>query len=103
MATKLRADAQRNRAAILRAAAAELAAHGELSMARVAESAGVSRSTLHRHFSGRSELEAVLRREALRQMRAALAAVGDDPGPAMAARRGAVGELLALGARLPLS
>ena len=63
-----RADAQRTRARILAAAAAEFRRDRRATMLDVASAAGVGRSTLHRHFATRSDLEAALRHEG----------VGDD-------------------------
>jgi AcrR family transcriptional regulator len=59
-----RSDARHNRAAVLGAARADLREHGALSMTRVAEGAGLSRSTLYRHFPTQSSLEDALREEA---------------------------------------
>ncbi|MBC7441465.1 MAG: TetR/AcrR family transcriptional regulator [Ramlibacter sp.] len=51
-----RADAQRNRAAIIDAALSCLAAKPTASMAVIAQAAGVGRVTLYGHFSSRTEL-----------------------------------------------
>ena len=51
-----RSDAQRNRAAILDAAARLFASTDNVSLADVAEEAGVTRTTLYRHFSDRDAL-----------------------------------------------
>lgn len=51
-----RSDAQRNRAAILDAAARLFASTDAVSMSDVAEEAGVTRTTLYRHFSDRDAL-----------------------------------------------
>lgn len=51
-----RADAQRNRAAIIDAALTCLAADPRASMADIAQAAGVGRVTLYGHFSSRREL-----------------------------------------------
>ncbi|MEY7972584.1 TetR/AcrR family transcriptional regulator [Saccharomonospora xinjiangensis] len=55
-AANLRADAQRNRAAILRAAADTLRKNPDASMAQIASEAGVGRMTLYGHFRTRPEL-----------------------------------------------
>jgi serine phosphatase RsbU (regulator of sigma subunit) len=64
-----RSDAQENREALLAAAARLLAQSPTASLAEVAAAAGVSRSTLYRHFGGREELIATVserpRRETL--------------------------------------
>jgi TetR/AcrR family transcriptional repressor of mexCD-oprJ operon len=52
----LRADAQRNRSAIMNAALACLAANPRASMTEIAKAAGVGRVTLYGHFSSRTEL-----------------------------------------------
>ncbi|MBN6039742.1 TetR/AcrR family transcriptional regulator [Amycolatopsis sp. 195334CR] len=53
----LRADAARNRAAILDAARTLIAAHGtEVGMDRIAASAGVAVGTLYRHFPTKNDL-----------------------------------------------
>lgn len=51
-----RADAQRNRAAIIEAALDCLAANPRASMAEIAQAAGVGRVTLYGHFSSRKDL-----------------------------------------------
>lgn len=51
-----RADAQRNRAAIIDAALVCLAANPRASMTEIAQAAGVGRVTLYGHFSSRREL-----------------------------------------------
>jgi AcrR family transcriptional regulator len=56
-ASLLRADAQRNRAAIIQAAAALLHRDGaNASLEEIARQAGVGSATLHRHFRGRQAL-----------------------------------------------
>ena len=55
--TPMRADARRNRAAIVAAAEAEVARHGaEASLEEIARRAGVGSATLHRHFPSRQAL-----------------------------------------------
>jgi serine phosphatase RsbU (regulator of sigma subunit)/AcrR family transcriptional regulator len=68
-----RSDASRNRAAILEAGARALRSTDELQLRRVAEAAGVSRSTLHRHFASRAVLEEELRAAALAELRRTIA------------------------------
>ena len=63
--TPMRADARRNRDALLAAAAAAFAEHGTTtSLEQIARRAGVGVGTLYRHFPAREALvEAVYRRE----------------------------------------
>ncbi len=67
-----RADAARNRAAILQAAAEVLAATPGASLSDVAQRAGLGRATLYRHFESRDALIRAIREEALVQAAAAL-------------------------------
>lgn len=64
-AKPLRADAQRNRDALIEAAAAAFATHGaDASLEEIARQAGVGIGTLYRHFPTREHLvEVVYRRE----------------------------------------
>ena len=55
-----RSDAQENHEALLAAAGRLLAQSPTASLAEVAAAAGVSRSTLYRHFGGREELIAAV-------------------------------------------
>jgi AcrR family transcriptional regulator len=80
-----RADAKRNVAAILAAAAACLAENPDTSMAEIAAAAGVGRMTLYGHFKTRAELlDAVLTRVVAEAHRALDAVdVAGDPRAAM--------------------
>ena len=61
MPARTRSDAQRNRAAILEAATRLFETSDEVSIAEVAEEAGLTRTTLYRHFPDRDSLvDAVL-------------------------------------------
>lgn len=68
-----RADAVRNRAALLDAAADVLAVAPHSSLAEVATRAGLGRATLYRHFENREALRAAIRAEALSRAATALA------------------------------
>lgn len=69
----LRADAVRNRAALLEAAAEVLAAAPHASLAEVATRARLGRATLYRHFDNRDALIAAIRAEVLARAATALA------------------------------
>jgi AcrR family transcriptional regulator len=68
-----RADAARNRAALVAAAAEVLATSPGASLAEVAARAGLGRATLYRHFDSRESLRAAIREEALSRASAVLA------------------------------
>lgn len=70
----LRADAVRNRAALLEAAAEVLATTPDASLAEVAARAGLGRATLYRHFENRDALLAGIQAEVLARAAEALAA-----------------------------
>jgi AcrR family transcriptional regulator len=72
----IRADALRNRAALLDAAADVLAVAPQASLSEVATRAGLGRATLYRHFDSRDALRVAIREEALSRAAAALA--GED-------------------------
>jgi AcrR family transcriptional regulator len=80
-----RSDAARNRELIVAAALRELQAHGEASMQNVAAAAGVSRSTLYRHFPTRSSLDEALREEALVAARGVIESALSERRPPLAA------------------
>ena len=67
-ARRLRSDAQANRDAILVAAAHLLREDPQHGMTSMAAAAGVSRSTLYRHFPTRASLENAMRDEALAEV-----------------------------------
>jgi serine phosphatase RsbU (regulator of sigma subunit)/AcrR family transcriptional regulator len=99
-----RADAERNRQAVLEAAVRELqsAPDRQLDMQGLATEAAVSRSTLYRHFPTAAAVrEAVLARavdEAGEELRAVIAA----PGPPLAVLRAAILVLVRTGRRYPV-
>ncbi|MGW4383551.1 TetR/AcrR family transcriptional regulator [Kitasatospora sp. NPDC004531] len=77
-----RADAERNIAAILAAAAGCFARDPQVSMGEVASAAGVGRVTLYAHFPSREALLGELMDRALREVTAAIAAQRLDGMPA---------------------
>ncbi|HEX5993927.1 MAG TPA: TetR family transcriptional regulator [Jiangellales bacterium] len=94
-----RSDADRNRRALLDAAARALAYDPGASMADVAAAAGLARATLYRHFRTRQELLAALRAEALVRAGEAITASRPDEGPPLEGLRRAVEALAPLGVR----
>jgi TetR/AcrR family transcriptional regulator, mexCD-oprJ operon repressor len=94
-----RADALRNRAALLDAAVGVLASDPTASLAEVAARAGVGRATLYRHFPNRGELGAAIREQALEQAAAALQAADLEQLPVREGIRNAVEVLVPLGTR----
>ena len=76
---------------VVRGALAVASEHGwsGATLARIAEAAGTSRMTLHRHGLGREEIFQLLARAYERDFRAALAAAVAEPGHCAGARRGA--------------
>lgn len=93
-----RADAARNREAILDAALVALGRDPQASLLDVAQEAGVGRATVYRHFATRNELVTALRTELLRRAQLVVDAV-DAVGPAnpLGALRAAIESLAPLG------
>src|SRR3954451_12847891 len=79
----MRADARRNRNAVLEAGARLLAERPTASMQDIADASGVGRTTVYRHFPAREDLVAALidqvAEEALQVMERATAADGTAP------------------------
>jgi TetR/AcrR family transcriptional repressor of mexCD-oprJ operon len=98
-AEQARADAQRNRAAILDAAADVLAVQPSASLSEVATRAGLGRATLYRHFENREALRAAIREEALARAAIALAEADLDSCPTREGIRRAASVLVPLGMR----
>ena len=94
-----RADAQRNRAAILDVAAEVLAAEPNASLSEVAARAGLGRATIYRHFASREALLAAIRAEVLSRAGAALAALDLTEVSLREGVRQAASELVPIGMR----
>lgn len=94
-----RSDAERNRSALLEAAAEELARNPGASMGDIARAAHLTRATVYRHFGTREQLLEGLQAEALMRAGAALDGCRLDEGPPLDALRRAVEALAALGSR----
>lgn len=94
-----RADALRNRGAILDAAIDVLAVAPSASLAEVATRAGLGRATLYRHFESREALSAAIREEALARAGAALAGACREDLPVRDGLRQAAAALIPLGMR----
>lgn len=84
----LRADAQRNRDAVVTAAAAAFSEHGvDTSLEDIARQAGVGIGTLYRHFPTRGELVMAVYRQQVEQVVGAADALAAEHDPAEALRR----------------
>lgn len=94
-----RADAERNRAAIIDAALAVLAEDAMAPMEAVAAEAGLSRVTLYRHFGSREALISAIREEAMAEAAHNINATNLDGCSAADALRRAARTLLPLGLR----
>lgn len=94
-----RADAQRNRAAILDVAAEVLAAEPNASLSEVASRAGLGRATLYRHFASREALLAAIREEVLARAGSALATLDLTEASLREGLRQAANELVPIGVR----
>jgi AcrR family transcriptional regulator len=77
-----RIDAQRNRAAVIDAALELLSEHPNASMATIAESSGVGRTTVYRHFPHRDELIRALFERVVDDARRVTTEVIDRDAPA---------------------
>ncbi|MFG1922768.1 TetR/AcrR family transcriptional regulator [Cryptosporangium sp. NPDC048952] len=82
----LRADAARNRALLLAAAADEFAEHGvDASVADIARRAGVGKGTVFRHFPTKDDLVAAIVRSRVEELNAVAEELltADEPGAAL--------------------
>jgi TetR/AcrR family transcriptional repressor of mexCD-oprJ operon len=82
---QVRADAARNRRAILDAAIHALAADPSVRLDQIATAAGVTRTTLYRHFRDREELVLAVYLEALEAVSRAISGARLEQGPVPAA------------------
>jgi PAS domain S-box-containing protein len=71
-------------------------------MRSVAETAGVSRSTLYRHFANPAILQRAVQHEALAKARSAIERTLGEQRPPLAELRSVLSELVAIGAELPI-
>lgn len=85
-----RADAERNRQAILEAALHALARNPDAALDDIARAAGVTRTTVYRHFPNREAVVSAVYLEALAAVSAAMVAAQLDEGPVPDAVRRAV-------------
>ena len=77
---RLRADAERNRARLLDAAAQAFAEHGtEVSIAEIARRAGVGQGTVFRHFASKEALITAIVMDRMGTMRALAQSLLDEP------------------------
>lgn len=80
-----RRDAARNRTLLLEAARRIVAERGpDVPLDEIAQAAGVSRTTLHRHFSDREELALEVLRDNVVEIESRAAALDGEPGGAEA-------------------
>lgn len=92
-----RSDAELSRSAILDAAARELQSEPVLDMSRLAERAGVSRSTLYRHFPNPAAVQLAVLERALTAATARIRSVVAEDRPPLASARRAVDALVEVG------
>jgi AcrR family transcriptional regulator len=93
----LRCDAQRNRAALLEAAAEAFAEQGiEVSVGEIARRAGVAKGTLFRHFPAKRDLLSAVLVDRMLALRAIVTDVSQSRPPGLAA----VAELMTRGAEM---
>jgi AcrR family transcriptional regulator len=95
----LRADARRNRRAVLDAAVALLAERPQATMQEVADASGLGRTTVYRHFPRRQDLIEALFNEVLREAGATIEDALRAPGSALDLLRGLGPRIIAIGDR----
>ncbi|MFW0783463.1 TetR/AcrR family transcriptional regulator [Gordonia sp. CPCC 206044] len=98
VAAQVRADVERNRAAIIAAAIALFGQSPQASMQQIAEAAGVNRATLYRHFTNREQLVTALHEQVLADT-AALSNRLPTEGPVVPALRDYLDEAITIGER----
>ncbi|MXP24283.1 TetR family transcriptional regulator [Gordonia sp. HNM0687] len=97
-ATQVRADVERNRAAIITGAIGLLGSAPNASMQQIAQASGVNRATLYRHFTNRDQLLSALHAQALDDS-AAIARRLPADGPVLPALRTFLDDAITIGER----
>ena len=97
-ATQVRADVERNRAAIMTGAIGLLGVEPNASMQQIAEASGVNRATLYRHFASRDQLMSALHAKALDDSAEVARRLPAD-GPVVAALRAFLDDAITIGER----
>src|SRR3954454_11293793 len=101
-ASRRRAGGRDTCGAILAATAELLRRERPLTMRAVAATAGVSRSTLYRHFPNPASLQRALQHEALAMAGTAIERSLGKQRPPLAELRGVLSDLVSIGAELPI-
>jgi AcrR family transcriptional regulator len=94
-----RADARRNRIAVIDAAVRLLAEQPRASMREIADASGVGRTTVYRHFPTRDDLMRALFRQVIDESRAISAAIAAQGLPVADALREYAAQAVGLGSR----
>ncbi len=94
-----RADARRNREAVIEAAIIALAVDPNASMADIAAAAGLGRTTVYRHFDTREELIGALFERVVSEAQTATRTVIDDGGDAATTLRSLGPVMVEIGVR----
>jgi AcrR family transcriptional regulator len=98
VAAQVRADVERNRAAIIAGATSLLGQSPNASMQQIAEASGVNRATLYRHFTNREQLLTALHEEAV-EAAAALGRALPSDGPVVTALGAYLDDAITIGER----